>query len=241
MSSSGRGDFLRKSYCSSVYSLNDLVAGSGFHGSNLGIVFAIRRYAGAALFASDFERVCRDLGQSERLLALDVLVRSHPAGPSLDARIALEIGWLQPFSMSVGLGELVTGVTTSDFHEDYPLHAPWYRYAPRDWWNDGAAICNRVPNIPQYSTDPGSAMQVLPCIDSAISFSLVVHRENSWIVHVIDSGRQRILATCRPGAETMAKAIVLAGIDYRLRAWRKRGRTMPLRNRNEVIAGEADE
>jgi hypothetical protein len=173
------------------------------------------------LFSLEFERMCRGLGQSGRLLALDVLVRSHPAGPSLDARIALEIGWLRPYSAPAGAGHIITGVTTSDFHEDYPLHAPWYSYAPREWWNDGASICNRVPNIPQYSTDPGAAMQVIPCIESDASFSLVVQKDNLWTAHVIDSVRQRMLAMCRPGTETMAKAIVLAGIDYRLRAGRK--------------------
>jgi hypothetical protein len=203
-------------------------------------MFTTRTDTGAGLFASEFERVCRSFGQTERLLALDVLVRSHPPGPGLDARIALEIGWLRPFSIPVGAGHLITGVTTSDFHEDYPLHAPWYRFAPREWWNDGAAICNRVPNIPRYSTDPGSAMQVIPCIDTDMSMSLVVHRENLWTVHVLDSARQRILAKCRPGAETMAKALVLAGIDYRLRAWRQRGRIMPLRSKHGAIAADRD-
>lgn len=68
-----------------------------------------------------------------------------------------------------------------------------------------------------------------------------MQKDTLWTVYVIDSARKRIVAECRPGAETIAKALVLAGIDYRLRTWSKQGRAMKLSDGSNVLTGEVEE
>jgi hypothetical protein len=170
---------------------------------------------GVKLSTFDFTTLCEEIGRPKRLRALDRLLREQRAGPSLDARIALEIGWLQPYSDVKRGNSLVTGVITRDFFERYPLYAPWFKSAPQHWWNDGAAICNRVPNVPKYSSDLGAALQTIPRIDSSESCTVILRKDGSWTVQIF--GGSRLIGACDQGAETIAKACVLAGIDCRIR------------------------
>jgi hypothetical protein len=180
------------------------------------------------LSSSYFTEICKEFGGPKRLEPLVALIRERPAGPAIDARIALELGWLQPYAAWRGGNKLVTGVITTDYRESYPLYAPWFRYAPRNWWDEGAVICNRVPNIPKYTSEPSAALLTIPDMQTQV-FSIEIMRDvDLYSVHVLGHINADQLGNCEPGAESIAKAIVLAGIDCRLRASRSSGRVPDL-------------
>ncbi len=173
------------------------------------------------MLPSYFTAICKEFGGPERLTALVPLIRERPAGPSIDARIALELGWLQPYAAWRDGAKLVTGVITTDYSEKYTLYAPWFRHAPRNWWDDGAVISNRVPNIPKYTSEPSAALLAIPGMQTQISSVEIIRRSGLWSVRVIGDVGRDPLGSCDPGAESIAKAIVLAGLDCRLRAFQR--------------------
>ncbi len=173
--------------------------------------------------SSYFAAICKEFGRPRRLESLVPLIREQPAAPSIDARIALELGWLRPYAAWRDSNKLVTGVITTDYGESYPLYAPWFRHAPRNWWDDGTVICNRVPNIPKYTSEPGAALLAIPGMQTQVSSLEIMRQASSWSVRVLGHVKSDLLGICDPGAESIAKAIVLAGIDCRLRAFRRSG------------------
>ncbi|HEY7580726.1 MAG TPA: hypothetical protein VH855_24300 [Acetobacteraceae bacterium] len=184
---------------------------------------------GLELSASYFATICEAFGGPERLHSLVRIIREQPAGPSVDARIALELGWLRPYSEWRDGDRLATGVITGDYGETYLLYAPWFTYAPRDWWDDGTAICNRVPNIPRYTSEPNAALLAVPGMQTEVFSVEIIKRAKLWTARVLGYLDNDPLGSCNPGVESMAKAIVLAGIDCRLRRLRRRGLVYELR------------
>jgi hypothetical protein len=57
----------------------------------------------------------------------------------------------------------------------------------------------------------------------------IVKRAKLWTARVLGYLDNDPLGSCNPGVESMAKAIVLAGIDCRLRRLRRRGLVYELR------------
>jgi hypothetical protein len=175
------------------------------------------------LSSSYFAAICKEFGGLQRLESLAPLIRERPTGPSIDARIALELGWLRPYAAWRDGNKLVTGVVTTDYGESYPLYAPWFRHSPRNWWDDGAVICNRVPNIPKYTSEPSAALLTIPGMQTQVSSVEITQRGGLWSVRVSGQVNDDLLGVCDPGVESVAKAIVLAGIDCRLRGFRESG------------------
>jgi hypothetical protein len=158
-----------------------------------------------------------EFGRPTRLRMLAHLVWHQPSSRALDARIALETGWLQSYMDIRDDGYMVTGVITGDYFERYPLYAPWFRHAPLNWWDDGTVICNRVPNLPRYTSDVGTSLLTIPCIAAAQPCRIIVHHNEQWTVKIYDSTNEKLLGNCEPGTPSLAKTFVLAGIDYRIR------------------------
>lgn len=168
----------------------------------------------------DFDPACifGTFGGATRLRLLAELVRHQAAGPSLDARIALETGWLQPYWELHRSGKLVTGVVSGDFLERYPLYSSRFKHAPRNWWDEGSAICNRVPNLPRYSSDVGVALTSIPGIGTDRHLRVTVEQDQqTWAVEIYNLRTDELLGRCAPGSDSLAKAFVLVGIDCRLR------------------------
>jgi hypothetical protein len=172
---------------------------------------------GETLSTSYFAAVCKEFGGAQRLGILVDLIQQQPAGPGLDARVALELGWLQPYSEWKLGDRLVTGVTTGDFGETYLLYAPWFRYSPRNWWDNGAAICNRVPNIPRYTSDPNAALPMVAGVHGQGYSVAICKTRGLWTVRVFGGDEEDVLGVCDDGMDTMAKALIVAAIDHRLR------------------------
>jgi len=168
----------------------------------------------------DFDRMCQELGSAERLTALARRVRRRRASPELDAEIALEVGWLVPYSHLVRGGHLITGVTIVETRERFPLYGPWFTRSREDWWNSGRAISDNVQNILKFSSDPGAAMQTLPPLNELAPCTVVLKKNGLWTVDVFANGGD-LIGRCEPGADTLAKALLLAGIDCRLRSLQK--------------------
>ncbi len=183
------------------------------------------------LASFDFVTACGEFGGAERLRTLAILVREQPANPGLDARIALEVGWLRPYAVRRHGKYVVTGVTTGDYFENYPLYAPWFTGSPRKWWDNGSAICNRVPNIPKYSSDPCAALKTFSGSNGQARSIAIFSAGESWTVRITGAGDEEVVGVCERGVETMAKALVLAGIDSRLR---------PPNPRNVPVSDETD-
>jgi hypothetical protein len=133
------------------------------------------------------------------------------------------LGWLRPYAAWRDGNKLVTGVVTADYGENYQLYAPWFTHSPRNWWDDGAAICNRVPNIPKYTSELSAALLTIPGMETHVCSIEIAQRAGLWSVLVLGHVNRDLLGICDPGVESVAKAIVLAGIDCRLRAYRRPG------------------
>jgi len=161
--------------------------------------------------------VFQQFGRPTRLRTLAGLVRSQPASAALDARIALEMGWLQPYSELREDGKLVTGVISGDFRERYPLYGSWFKHARQNWWDDGSIICNRVPNLPRYTSDVGIALATIPDAAAVRPCRMIVQRKELWTVEVYGPDNAQLLGSCAPGEDSLAKTFVLAGIDCRIR------------------------
>lgn len=161
--------------------------------------------------------VFQEFGRPTRLRMLADLVRSQPASAALDARIALEMGWLQPYSEQREDGRLVTGVISGDYFERYPLYGSWFKHALQNWWDDGSIICNRVPNLPPYTSDVAIALVTIPAVATAQPCRMIVQRKELWTVEVYGPDNAQLLGSCAPGEDSLAKTFVLAGIDCRIR------------------------
>lgn len=181
------------------------------------LVVRIESQPEPAVPVTELKSIFEEFGGPYRLRALADLVRNQPAGAALDARIALETGWLRPYSEWRGTRGMVTGVISGDHFERYPLYAPWFAHAPREWWNDGAAICNRVPNLPRYSSDISHAMMVIPFMKASQPCSIVIRRDDLWTVEAYGEGGKELAGISSPGLESLPKALVLAAIDFRIR------------------------
>jgi hypothetical protein len=165
----------------------------------------------------EFDTACHELGSALRLTALTRRIHKRPASPELDAAIALEVGWLKPYSHHVRGGHLITGVVIVGTGERFPLNGPWFARSRDDWWNSGKAIADKVQKIPNFSSDVSAALQILSPLNDPAPCSVVVKKSGLWAVEVLGHNAD-LVCHCTPGADTLAKAFLIAGIDWRLRS-----------------------